>query len=100
MSFKPLTHPDEEIRIESLRNVGGMSAELLHDVGVHTLADLKAMGAVDIYVKLKRRHHHKVNKMFLYAMQGALLDVHWHALGDEIKNDLLIRVEQELAKVK
>lgn len=86
--------------VESLKNIGGMTADLLHDVGVHTLEDLRKMGSVEAYVKLKRRHHHKINKMFLYAMQGALMDVHWHALSEDIKNEILIRSEKKLNQVK
>lgn len=90
----------KDTSVEDLKNIGGASADYLHDVGVHTLEDLKKMGVVEAFVKVKRRHHHKVDKVFLYAMQGALMDVHWNAISDEMKSDLLVKVEKKLPKQK
>lgn len=43
-------------RTEKLRNIGLKSTERLATIGVHTLADLEAVGAVETYRRLKATH--------------------------------------------
>ena len=67
-----------------LKNIGTRTAAWLQDIGIHTVEDLKAMGPVTAYKRLKGLGYH-VNTVFVFAVQGALMDLHWNALPPELK---------------
>lgn len=71
--------------VENLKNIGPKSAAWLHDIGIHTRADLEAMGAVMAWKILKHQRPGQVTILLLYALDGALSGKHWNALGPERK---------------
>ncbi len=77
-----------------LKNLGMASVNILHAIGVHTYEDLAEMGAVEAYRRIKNRGIH-VSKVMLYALEGALMDIHWNELSPESKADLVRRAESE-----
>ncbi len=76
-----------------LKNLGMASVNILHAIGINTYDDLNKMGAVEAYLRIKNRGIH-VSKVMLYALQGALMDVHWNDLSPDLKAQLLDEVEQ------
>ena len=48
----------------------------LHAVGIHSASDLRRLGAVDAYRAVRTRGF-RASKVLLYAIEGALMDVHW-----------------------
>ncbi len=76
-----------------LKNLGMASVNILHAVGINTYADLRRIGAVEAYVRIKARDIN-VSKVMLYALQGALLNVHWNDLAPEMKLQLVAEAEQ------
>lgn len=78
--------------LQHLRNLGKTSAQWLHAVGIHSLSDLKRLGAVDAYRAVKARGF-KASKVLLYAIEGALLDVHWNDIPAERKEALNQQVD-------
>lgn len=77
-----------------LKNLGMASVNILHAVGISTCAELRRVGAVEAYRKIKARDIN-VSKVMLYALQGALLDVHWNDLPPGLKEQLVAEAEQE-----
>lgn len=75
-----------------LKNLGAASVNILHAIGVNSRADLQRMGAVEAYSRIKARGI-QVSKVMLYALEGALSDVHWNDLDPELKKQLLEQVE-------
>lgn len=75
-----------------LKNLGMASVNILQAIGIHTYGDLAEMGAVEAYRRIKNRGIH-VSKVMLYALQGALMDVHWNDLAPELKNKLVKEAE-------
>lgn len=71
----------------SIRNIGAVGERWLADIGVTTLRELAAMGSVEAYRRLKDKDP-KVNIIALYALEGALLDMHWNELPPEAKESL------------
>lgn len=71
-----------------LKNLGMASVNILHAVGINTYSDLHQTGAVAAYRKIKARHIN-VSKVMLYALQGALMDVHWNELPADLKARLV-----------
>lgn len=73
---------------EKIRNVGPKSAAWLRQVGVRTLEDLRAVGVIETFMKVKRAGF-RPSLNLLYAMQGALDDCHWADLPEEVKQGLV-----------
>lgn len=76
-----------------LKNLGMASVNILHAVGINTYADLRRVGAVETYLRIKARDIN-VSKVMLYALQGALLNIHWNDLSPDLKSQLVAEVEQ------
>ena len=76
-----------------LKNLGMASVNILHAVGVNSYEDLSNIGAVEAYCRIKARGIH-VSKVMLYALQGALMDVHWNDLTPELKAQLVAESDQ------
>lgn len=73
----------------AIKNVGPASSEWLAGVGVESLEDLERVGAVEAYRRVKERHPDKASVNLLWALQGALMDMHWTAVPDAVKEQLL-----------
>ena len=84
------THHSELLQ---LKNLGMASVNILHAVGINTFSDLRNVGAVDAYRRIKARDIN-VSKVMLYALQGALLDIHWNDLPLDMKAQLVMQAEQ------
>ena len=81
------------VKVESLKNLGEKSASWLHDIGIHTKTDLKKAGVIPTFLALKKVGH-QVNLNMLWAMVGALMDIHWTDVPPELKEKL----KEELKK--
>jgi len=79
-----------------LRNIGPKSAAQLRQVGVRTLDDLRALGSLEAFVKLKRAGF-KPSLNLLYALEGALLDCHWQDIPDGRRSDLVLAADAAAA---
>ena len=84
--------------LQHLKNLGKTSAQWLHAVGIHSAADLRRLGAVDAYRAVKARGF-RASKVLLYAIEGALLDVHWNDIPAQRKEELNQQVDH-LAALK
>ena len=79
--------------ISSLPNLGPKSQEMLQDAGVHTVEQLRELGAVAAYV-LTRRNGAKVSLNLLWALEGALTGLPWQQVAREHRASLLLALEQ------
>lgn len=80
--------------IEQLRNIGPTVAHRLKAVGIHTQADLRAIGSVAAYLRICAKHPGKTVPVcyYLYSLEGALRNQHWDDIGAAIKRNLLRQV--------
>ncbi|WP_075184946.1 TfoX/Sxy family protein [Teredinibacter haidensis] len=76
-----------------LKNLGMASVNILQAIGINNYDDLSQMGAVEAYCRIKARGIH-VSKVMLYALQGALMDVHWNDLSPDLKAQLVEEARQ------
>lgn len=83
---------DRDCDLLQLKNLGVASVNILRAVGVSSYQDLKALGSVEIYRRIKKRGIN-VSRVMLYAMEGALLDIHWKELDPELKARLVREAE-------
>ena len=83
------------MNLADLPNFGPKSQQMLAQSGIHTLEQLRELGAVRAYVQVKRCGACSSLNL-LWAMEGALSDRHWQ---DVAKNDRLrLLLELEIAE--
>jgi hypothetical protein len=79
-----------------LRNIGPKSAAWLRQVGLRSLEDVAALGAVDAFMKV-RRAGFKPSLNLLYALEGALRDCHWQEVPEARRTELVQAAEAKIA---
>jgi hypothetical protein len=79
-----------------LRNIGPKSMAWLRQTGVRSLEDLKAVGALAAYVRVKRAGF-RPSLNLLYALEGAILDCHWQDIPDERRSQLVLEADAAVA---
>lgn len=80
-------------KLIELKNLGAASVNILNAIGVRTHGDLAAIGSVQAYRRIRQRGIH-VSRALLYAMEAALLDVHWKSLDPALKVQLVQLAER------
>jgi hypothetical protein len=78
---------------EKIRNIGPKSAAWLRQVGIRSVADLRCIGAIEAYRRVKRAGF-KPTLNLLYSLAGAEDDCHWTQLAAERKAALLLAAQQ------
>ena len=63
--------------LQTLRNIGPVTAEALYSIGIKTPEQLKQSDPEKLYKELKQKRAGKLDKCVLYQLRGALLDVPW-----------------------
>jgi DNA transformation protein and related proteins len=79
-----------------LRNIGPKSAAWLRQVGLRSLEDVAAIGAVDAFMKV-RRAGFKPSLNLLYSLEGALKDCHWQEVPEARRTELVQAAEAAIA---
>ena len=79
--------------MKPIKNMGPKSRVWLHEIGIDTLQDLEALGAVEVYQRLKASRPTDITLNMLWGLQAALLNIHWNMLTPEMKADLKSQVE-------
>ena len=70
--------------LSRLKNIGAATEAWLNEGGFSTEAELRDAGAVLAY-KIVKHQRTSASLNLLYALDGALQDVHWNALTPERK---------------
>ena len=79
-----------------MRNIGPKSAAWLRQVGLRTEDDLRAIGALEAFMRVKRAGF-KPSLNLLYALEGALLGCHWQEVPSERRSELLVAADAAIA---
>jgi DNA transformation protein len=82
--------------LERMRNLGPIIAGRLRTVGIETPDELRRLGAIEAYVRLKRAFRTETTHAQLYALHGAVNDVRWNALPEEARAALRDAVDRRL----
>ncbi len=69
--------PEAIRQLQSLRNVGRITAERLYSIGIKTPQEMKRSDPKILYNKLRKKMGGRLDKCVLYQFQGAILDIHW-----------------------
>ncbi len=70
-----------------MKNLGKTSVQWLHAAGIHTIADLRRLGAIQAYRAVQVRGF-RASKALLYSLGGALSNRPWSELSQEYKDSL------------
>jgi DNA transformation protein and related proteins len=89
---KPKRKAGRPRTLRGMRGLGPKSVAWLGEVGIETPAQLEAVGSIGAYLRVRERQP-RVSLNLLYALEGALLDVHWAKLPADLKQRLVAAVE-------
>lgn len=79
--------------LRDLKGLGPKSEVMLVEVGITTEEELRKVGAVRAFIRLKKQSRTKPSLNFLYAMVGALEGKHWLNVAKNEKGQLLMELE-------
>jgi DNA transformation protein len=71
--------------ISSLPGIGPVTQGRLEEAGIRTVSDLKAIGSVEAYRRLKFMLPRNVSLNALYGLEAALRGCHWLDLPQDVK---------------
>ncbi|QRM28978.1 TfoX/Sxy family protein [Microvirga sp. VF16] len=80
--------------IDTLPGIGPVTQSRLEDAGIRTVGELRSMGSVEAYRRLKFMLPRQVSLNALYALEAALRGCHWLDLPQDVKAAL-----QQQAKI-
>ena len=88
-------------QLRDLPGLGPKSEELLIEIGIRTPDELKQIGAVEAFIKLRQQSRSKPSLNFLYALVGAIEGEHWLRIAKTEKSRLLMELDgyEELEKL-
>jgi DNA transformation protein and related proteins len=79
--------------VASLKGLGPKSSAALRSIGMRSIEELRARDPFDVYAELKRNvPGTSVN--FLYALIGAIEDVHWLQIKRTRRGSILLRLDE------
>ena len=78
-------------QLKELKNLGPTIINNLDRIGISTIEDLKAVGAVGVYKEITNRYPGKTWPVcyYLYSIEGALTNQHWNNIGKKKNEELL-----------
>jgi DNA transformation protein len=79
-------------QLADLPNFGPKSQQMLEHAGIHTIEQLRELGAVRAYVQVKRSGACSSLNL-LWAMEGALSGQHWREVAKNERLRLLLELE-------
>lgn len=74
--------------IDSLPGIGPVTRDRLQEAGIRTVSDLKAIGSVEAYRRLKFMLPRHVSLNALYGLEAALRGCHWLDLPQDVRTAL------------
>ncbi len=74
-------------KLAEVNNLGPVSIGWLNAMGVHTLADLAGLGAIEVY-RILKGHGYPATLNLVYAIEGALCRRGWRDLPPALKHKL------------
>ncbi len=80
------------LRVSDLPNLGPRSEQMLAQAGITILAQLKELGAVPVYCRVKSAGA-KASLNLLWALEGAILGMPWQEVARVHRTSLLLALE-------
>jgi DNA transformation protein len=77
-----------DMPVSTLPNLGPVTAERLAEAGIRSVGELRAIGSVEAYRRIKFMLPGQTSLNALYALEAALRGCHWLHLPPEVKDSL------------
>lgn len=90
---KPKIENRGDTPLAHLRGLGPKSQAMLATVGITTVAELNALGAIGAYERLWRSGQ-AVSLNMLWSLEGALTDRDWRMVASDERQPLLKQLEE------
>ena len=74
--------------VDSLPGIGPATLAWLNEVDIRSVGDLRSVGSVEAYRRLKFMLPRRVSLNALYALEAALRGCHWLDLPQDVKSAL------------
>ena len=79
--------------VSSLRNLGPKSAMMLAEAGIRSIDELREIGAVKAYARVRQIRTRGASLNLLWSMAAGLEDRHWNDLSTDEKTALLVELK-------
>ncbi|MFN8530316.1 MAG: TfoX/Sxy family DNA transformation protein [Anaerolineae bacterium] len=79
--------------MSKIEGLGEKSSAWLHEIDIHSLEEIRALGVVEVYRRLKARFPREITLNMLWGLESALTGIPWNKIPDEVKADLRAQVE-------
>lgn len=79
--------------VVSLKGLGPKSSAALRSIGVETIEQLRSRDPFEVYAELKAKIP-ETSLNFLYALIGAVEDIHWQEVKRFRRTTILLRLEE------
>jgi DNA transformation protein len=86
--------PQNDLPVTMLRNLGPASAMMLAEVGIHTIGELRAIGAVKAYVRVRAVRTRGASVNLLWSMAAGLNGRGWQEVSAAEKESLITEVRR------
>jgi DNA transformation protein and related proteins len=90
----PSRLPPDNYPVSALRNLGPKSAAMLAEAGIRTIGELREIGAVKAYVRVRTFRSRGASLNLLWSMAAGLEDRGWQDLSKDEKNALRADLRQ------
>ena len=81
------------MNVASLKGLGPRSSAALREIGIESVKELLGRDPFDVYAELKAKVP-GTSLNFLYALIGAIEDVHWQEIKRTRRTAILLRLEE------
>ncbi len=83
--------------LSAVPNLGPKSAAMLEAAGITSLEQLRTLGAVAAYARVKAAHA-RASLNLLWALEGAISGEPWQRVAREHRTSLLLALDDHLAR--
>jgi DNA transformation protein and related proteins len=81
--------------VSKLKNIGAKTTAWLYAIGIETEDDIRALGSVEVYRRLKARFPDRVSLNALWGLEAMLLGIKWRDLTADMKEELMRELESK-----
>jgi len=81
--------------ISPSRTLDPVSVRWLEEAGIHAVAELEKVGAIEAYRRIKVLHAKEANLTMLWALVGGLTGTHWLEVPPEVKDALKRQLNED-----
>ncbi len=81
------------MKLSDMRGLGPKSEAILAEIGIHTPEQLRALGAMQTFLRLKAHQGRRPHLAFLYALVGAIEDRDWLEVARQERVRLMVELD-------